>query len=81
MMVAASSSKAGAFTEIARTTDPAHRALGFCLQKLGNLEPDLRLGWTFPKTRRDWTAHSWLRPALMGGLALMQISGDQAARR
>ena len=42
------------------------------LQKLRQLEPDLRLGWTFPKTRRDWTAHSWLRPALMGGLALMR---------
>ena len=42
------------------------------LQKLGQLEPDLRLGWTFPKTRRDWTAHRWLRPALMGGFALMR---------
>lgn len=42
------------------------------LQKLGQLEPDLRLGWTFPKTRRDWTAHRWLRPALMGGFALLR---------
>lgn len=42
------------------------------LQKLSRLEPDLRRGWTFPKTRRDWTAHRWLRPALMGGLAVMR---------
>ena len=25
------------------------------LKKLRLLEPDLRLGWTYPKTRRDWT--------------------------
>src|SRR5688572_25273908 len=34
------------------------------LQKLGHLEPELRLGWTFPKTRRDWTSHRSLRPIL-----------------
>lgn len=42
------------------------------LRKLAQLEPDLRLGWTFPKTRRDWTSQRWLRPALMGGLAVMR---------
>ncbi|MBA2514995.1 MAG: glycerophosphodiester phosphodiesterase [Solirubrobacterales bacterium] len=42
------------------------------LVKLRHFEPDLRLGWTFPKTRRDWTSHRWLRPALIGGLALLR---------
>ena len=42
------------------------------LVKLRQLEPDLRLGWTFPKTRRDWTSHGWLRPALIGGLAVLR---------
>jgi len=42
------------------------------LIKLGRLEPDLRLGWTFPKTRRDWTSQRWLRPAVLGGLALLR---------
>lgn len=27
------------------------------LLKLRQLEPDLRLGWTYPKTRRDWTQY------------------------
>ena len=31
------------------------------LQKLRQLEPDLRLGWTYPKTRRDWTSYGWAR--------------------
>jgi glycerophosphoryl diester phosphodiesterase len=42
------------------------------LVKLRTLEPELRRGWTFPKTRRDWTAQRWLRPALIGGLALLR---------
>jgi glycerophosphoryl diester phosphodiesterase len=39
------------------------------LTKLRQLEPDLRLGWTFPKTRRDWTQYKWAGPALAAGLA------------
>ena len=34
------------------------------LVKLGQLEPDLRLGWTYPKTRRDWTGYGWAAPAV-----------------
>ena len=32
------------------------------LRKLRKLEPDLRLGWTYPKTRRDWTQYGWAAP-------------------
>jgi glycerophosphoryl diester phosphodiesterase len=34
------------------------------LMKLRQLEPDLRLGWTYPKTRRDWTRYRMASPAL-----------------
>jgi glycerophosphoryl diester phosphodiesterase len=42
------------------------------LIKLRKLEPDLRLGWTYPKTRRDWTQYGWAGPALRAGLATMR---------
>jgi glycerophosphoryl diester phosphodiesterase len=42
------------------------------LQKLRRLEPDLRLGWTYPKTRRDWTQHGWAVPGIAAGLAAMR---------
>ncbi len=42
------------------------------LQKLRRLEPGLRLGWTIPKTRRDWTQYPWAAPALVAGLAALR---------
>ena len=42
------------------------------LRKLRQLEPDLRLGWTYPKTRRDWTQYGWARPGIIAGLAAMR---------
>jgi len=42
------------------------------LTKLRSIDADLRLGWTIPKTRRDWTADRWARPALGAGLALLR---------
>jgi glycerophosphoryl diester phosphodiesterase len=42
------------------------------LEKLRQLEPDLRLGWTYPKTRRDWTQYGWARPGIVAGLAAMR---------
>jgi glycerophosphoryl diester phosphodiesterase len=42
------------------------------LLKLRKLEPDLRLGWTYPKTRVDWTRHGWAKPALVAGLSAMR---------
>jgi glycerophosphoryl diester phosphodiesterase len=42
------------------------------LQKLRQLEPDLRLGWTYPKTRRDWTQYGWARPGIAAGLAALR---------
>jgi glycerophosphoryl diester phosphodiesterase len=42
------------------------------LLKLRKLEPDLRLGWTYPKTRRDWTQYRWMAPVLMAGIAAIR---------
>jgi glycerophosphoryl diester phosphodiesterase len=42
------------------------------LIKLRKLEPDLRLGWTYPKTRRDWTQYGWAGPALRAGLSAIR---------
>jgi len=42
------------------------------LLKLRQLEPDLRLGWTYPKTTRDWTQYGWARPALKAGLRALR---------
>jgi glycerophosphoryl diester phosphodiesterase len=42
------------------------------IQKLRQLEPDLRLGWTYPKTKRDWTQYGWASPALKAGLATLR---------
>src|SRR5688572_6592046 len=40
--------------------------------KLRRLEPDLRIGWTVPKTRRDWTQYRWAGPAIVAGLVTMR---------
>jgi glycerophosphoryl diester phosphodiesterase len=38
------------------------------LVKLRAIDAELRLGWTIPKTRRDWTKETWARPALGAGM-------------
>jgi glycerophosphoryl diester phosphodiesterase len=42
------------------------------LLKLRQLEPDLRLGWTYPRTKRDWTQYGWAQPALRAGIATLR---------
>jgi glycerophosphoryl diester phosphodiesterase len=42
------------------------------IRKLRQLEPELRLGWTYPKTKRDWTQYGWAKPALAAGLSAMK---------
>jgi glycerophosphoryl diester phosphodiesterase len=42
------------------------------LRKLRQLEPNLRLGWTYPKTKRDWTQYGWAKPALRAGLSALR---------
>jgi glycerophosphoryl diester phosphodiesterase len=42
------------------------------LRKLRQLVPELRLGWTYPKTKRDWTQYGWAQPALRAGLSALR---------
>ena len=42
------------------------------LKKLRLFEPELRLGWTYPKTRRDWTQYGWAVPGVIAGLAAIR---------
>jgi glycerophosphoryl diester phosphodiesterase len=43
------------------------------LKRVLELEPNLRRGWTFPKTRRDWTKRPWAKPALKVALQGMRL--------
>jgi glycerophosphoryl diester phosphodiesterase len=38
------------------------------LRELHGIEPELPLGWTVPRTTRDWPSIRWARPLLIGGL-------------
>ncbi len=42
------------------------------LIKLRSLEPDLRLGWTYPKSTKDWTSLPWAGAAVSAGLAALR---------
>ena len=42
------------------------------LIKLRSLEPDLRLGWTYPKSTKDWTTLPWAGAAVSAGLAALR---------
>ncbi len=43
------------------------------LKRVLELEPNLRRGWTYPKTSRDWTKRPWARPALKLALQGMRL--------
>ena len=43
------------------------------LRRIHSLEPSLRLGWTYPRVTRDWTAWRWATPAVIAALAAMRL--------
>lgn len=43
--------------------------------------PDLRRGWTVPKTGRDWPSMRWARPLLYAGLATLRARLPRIVRR
>jgi glycerophosphoryl diester phosphodiesterase len=51
------------------------------LHRLRQAEPELRLGWTYPKVTRDWNRSRWARPAVAGGLLLMRRRLPRIAAR
>jgi glycerophosphoryl diester phosphodiesterase len=51
------------------------------IHELRRLEPDLPLGWTYPKVSRDWNRRRWARPAVATALALMRRRLPRMAAR
>jgi glycerophosphoryl diester phosphodiesterase len=52
------------------------------LKRVLELEPNLRRGWTFPQTRKDWTSKPWAKPVLWAALKGMrtQVPGLAAEK-
>jgi glycerophosphoryl diester phosphodiesterase len=66
------------FVEALRERDLIDRAMistmeMHTLKRVLELEPNLRRGWTFPKTSRDWTKRPWAKPALKAALYGMRL--------
>jgi glycerophosphoryl diester phosphodiesterase len=51
------------------------------IRELHRLMPDLRLGWTLPKSTRDWPSVRWARPLLLAGLASLRARLPGIVRR
>ena len=43
------------------------------LRRIHRLDPSFRLGWTYPRVTRDWTARRWAAPAVLAALAAMRL--------
>jgi glycerophosphoryl diester phosphodiesterase len=66
------------FVEALRERDLIDRAMVstmemHTLKRVLELEPNLRRGWTYPQTRRDYTRRPWLKPALQAALYGMRL--------
>lgn len=42
------------------------------IRELRRLAPELRVGWTVPRSTRDWPSVRWARPLLLGGLVTLR---------
>jgi glycerophosphoryl diester phosphodiesterase len=42
------------------------------LARIGQLEPDLRRGWTYPKVTKDWASKRWAKAPMLVALAWMR---------
>ena len=42
------------------------------LARIGELEPRLRRGWTYPKVTRDWASKRWARGPMLAALVAMR---------
>jgi glycerophosphoryl diester phosphodiesterase len=51
------------------------------LEQLPRIEPDLRLGWTYPKVSRDWNSRRWARPGVLAALVVMRRRLPRLAAR
>jgi glycerophosphoryl diester phosphodiesterase len=44
----------------------------YSLGRIQKLEPELRLGWTYPKVTKDWNSTPWAKPLLPAALMTMR---------
>lgn len=51
------------------------------LERIAQLEPGLRRGWTYPRVTRDWTARWWAAPGVYAALIAMRRRLPQLAAR
>jgi glycerophosphoryl diester phosphodiesterase len=51
------------------------------LERLRAIDPDLRLGWTYPKVGRDWSRARLARPAVLAAMAVMRRRLPRIAAR
>ncbi|HZK16302.1 MAG TPA: glycerophosphodiester phosphodiesterase [Solirubrobacterales bacterium] len=42
------------------------------IARIGELEPGLRRGWTYPKVTKDWTSKRWAKAPMLAALAWMR---------
>jgi glycerophosphoryl diester phosphodiesterase len=42
------------------------------LARIGELEPGLRRGWTYPRVSRDWASKRWAKAPMLAALAMMR---------
>jgi glycerophosphoryl diester phosphodiesterase len=42
------------------------------LAKIGELEPGLRRGWTYPRVTKDWTSKRWAKAPMLAALVWMR---------
>ena len=49
------------------------------LKRVLELEPNLRRGWTYPQTKKDWTSSPWAKPAVWAALKGMRLQAPGLA--
>ena len=42
------------------------------LAEFRRLAPELRIGWTLPRTTKDWNSKAWAKPLILGALVAMR---------
>jgi glycerophosphoryl diester phosphodiesterase len=42
------------------------------LARIGQIEPGLRRGWTYPKVTKDWASKRWAKAPMLGAMAWMR---------
>ena len=51
------------------------------IARIGELEPRLRRGWTYPKVTKDWASKRWARGPMLAALVAMRRRLPAIARR